>query len=216
MFMKILEGRPRDYDRLMIRLSRGRVGEVKESVAAEIPPGARVLEIGCGTGELAEMMIARGAAVDGFDASPDMVRAAEERINREGLSGRFTVREMGVSEMDSLGESAYDVVVSTLVLSELSDDERKYALRQSARILKPLGIMVIADEAAPRTPGRKLIHTLVRIPLLAATYLVSRASTRPLTDINGDLSESGFILEKEIRSHGDAFTLAVARKGAHK
>lgn len=213
-FMKILEGMPRSYDRLMNRVSRGRIREVKESVAAEVPPGSRILEIGCGTGELAALLIARGTVVDGFDSNPAMVRVAEERIDREELSGRFTVREMGVSEMDSLPESTYDVVVSTLVLSELSDDERRYALRQSNRVLEPQGTLVIADEVVPRTAGRKLVHILAWIPLLAVTYLVSRTYTRPLVDINGDLSASGFIPEKELRSHGDAFALVVARKGA--
>lgn len=215
-FMKILEGRPRSYDRLMNRLSRGRIREVKESVAAEVPPGSRVLEIGCGTGELAALLIARGMFVDGFDSNPDMVRVARERIDREGLSGRFAVREMDVSKIDSIPESTYDVVVSTLVLSELSDDERRYMLRQSNRVLKPGGALVIADEVMPRTFGRKLVHSLARIPLLAATYLVSGTATHPLADFFEELSRAGLAVEKEHRSHGDAFALVVARKTARK
>ena len=36
-FMKILEGRPRSYDRRMDKASRGRVGEIKASVVKEVP-----------------------------------------------------------------------------------------------------------------------------------------------------------------------------------
>ena len=57
-FMKILEGRPRSYDRRMDELSRGRVRAMKQAVAGEIPSGAHVLEVGCGTGELAALICA--------------------------------------------------------------------------------------------------------------------------------------------------------------
>ena len=83
-FMKILESRPRSYDRAMDKASRGRVKQMKEDVAAEVPNGSRVLEIGCGTGELAAMCIARGSTVEGFDASPAMVKVARQRIEEEG------------------------------------------------------------------------------------------------------------------------------------
>ncbi len=84
-FMKILEGRPRSYDRRMDKASRGHVRKVKEAMVAEVPGGARVLEIGCGTGELAAMLIARGATVTGFDVSPAMVEAARDRIETDDL-----------------------------------------------------------------------------------------------------------------------------------
>ena len=84
-FMKILEMSPRSYDRRIDKISRGRVRAAKEAVAALIPGGSRVLDIGCGTGELASMLVARGATVDGFDLSPSMVEAAKGRICRNCL-----------------------------------------------------------------------------------------------------------------------------------
>ena len=211
-FMKILEGRPRSYDRWMDRVSRGRVREIKEAVAAEIVAGDRVLEIGCGTGELSSMMIARGASVDGFDISPAMIEEAEERIRSKVLEGKLNLRQMGVDGMDGLPAGLYDAVVSTLVLSELSDDERRFALRQASRVLGPGGRLVIADEVVPRTPGRRILHALVRVPAAAAAYLVSRATTRPIPDLAGDLAEAGFAVDRETRSALDAFALVVGRK----
>jgi len=206
-FMKILEGRPRSYDRRMDKASRGRVRAIKEAVAAEVPQGARVLEIGCGTGELAAMMIGRGATVDGFDASPTMVEVAHERITAEGLEGNLTVRQMGVDGMDGLQASVYDAVVSTLVFSELNEDERRYALKHAVRVLKPGGLIVIADEVVPRKAARRILHSVVRAPMLAMTYLVSGTSTRPIPELSGELAKAGFQIDKEVRSHGDAFAL---------
>ncbi len=211
-FMKILEGRPRSYDRWMNRVSRGRVRAIKEAVAAEINPGDRILEIGCGTGELSSMMIARGAVVDGFDCSPAMLEVAEERIRSEGLGDRLSLLAMGVEGMDGLQAGLYDTVVSTLVLSELGDDERRFALRQAYRALRPGGRVVIADEVVPRTRGRQLLLALARVPLTLATYLVARAATRPIPDLAGDLAKAGITLDSERRSHADAFALVVGRK----
>lgn len=209
-FMKILEGRPRSYDRRMDKASRGRVREIKASVVKEVPQDAAVLEIGCGTGELAAMLIGHGAVVDAFDASPAMVECVRERIREEGLDERLTVQHMGVDGMDSLPSSHYDAVVSTLVFSELTADERGYTLKHAARVLKPGGHLVIADEVVPRKAAARILQWAVRAPMLAATYLVSRASTRPIADLAGEVAEAGFHIDKEVRSHGDAFSLVKA------
>lgn len=210
--MKILEKRPPSYDRRMDKTSRGKVKAIKLAVVAIVPPGSHALEIGCGTGELASMLVARGCTVEGFDLSPSMVDTACERINSEGLKERFTVRRMGVDSMDSLPDNGYDVVVSTLTFSELSDDERRFALANAYRVLLPDGIIVIADEVWPRSIVRRLLHATMRAPALVLTHLVSRVTTRPIGDIAGELKSAGFLIEKEERSHGGSFALVVALK----
>lgn len=52
---------------------------VWQFVAPLFPAGSRVLDIGCGTGDDALPLQARGVAVTGIDASPEMVRIARER-----------------------------------------------------------------------------------------------------------------------------------------
>jgi len=215
-FMKILEGRPRSYDRRMDELSRGRVRAMKQAVASEIPRGAHVLEVGCGTGELAGLICARGATVEAFDRSPSMLDVAAGRIEKEALDGRLTLREMGVEGMDGLEEQSYGAVVSTLVLSELTEDERRYALKHAFRVLKPGGLLAIADEVLPRSRAGRLLHAFSRVPMLAATYLVSGASTRPIPDLQGEVLDAGFTVEKEQRSQGDAFAVLVAQRPAQE
>jgi ubiquinone/menaquinone biosynthesis C-methylase UbiE len=211
-FMKILESRPPSYDRRMDAVSRGRVRAMKQAVAAEVAAGTRVLEIGCGTGELGTLLCARGARVEGFDRSPSMVATARERIEAEGLVGCLQCREMGVDGMDQLPDRAYGAVVSTLVFSELSDDERRFALKHAFRVLQYAGVLIIGDEVLPRSKGRRLAHAVARAPMLAATYLVAGSATRPIRDLRGEVAAAGFTLQKEERSHGDAFALVVARR----
>ena len=210
-FMKLLESRPRSYDRLMNKASRGRVLSAKRTVAAELIATDRVLDIGCGTGELAVMLATQGARVDGFDINPKMIKIARARILTENLESDLTVRHMGVDGMDGVATSIYDGVVSTLVFSELSDDERRFAYKHAVRVLKPNGLIVIADEVVPRKTINKLFHTIIRVPMLFATYLVSRTTTRPLSNLSEELAAAGFTIEKEIRSHGDSFAIVVGR-----
>ena len=211
-FMKILEMRPKSYDERMDRISKGHVRAIKEAVACEVPEGSHVMEIGCGTGELAALIIERDCTVEGFDLSFSMVRAAEKRIKTDNLSGKFSVRRIGVEAMDGFAGENFDSVVSTLVFSELNDDERLFALKHAARTLKPGGSIVIADEVVPQRAARRLIHTVTRLPLLALTYLVTGKSTHPIDDLAGEIGGAGFTVEKEVRSHGDSFAIVVGRK----
>ena len=210
--MKILEMRPGAYDQRMDKVSRGRVREVKEAVAEEVPVGSHVLEIGCGTGELASLIITRNCKVEGFDLNPAMVEACQNRINDENLTSKFSVSQMGVDGMDHLPAERFDAVVSTLVFSELSDDERRFALKHAVRILKPGGRLIIADEVIAMTGGRRLAQNLVRLPLTAVTFLVSSRVTRPIKDLTEEMKAEGLTILKEKRSHGDAFTIAAAVK----
>jgi demethylmenaquinone methyltransferase/2-methoxy-6-polyprenyl-1,4-benzoquinol methylase len=210
-FMKILENRPRSYDRRINKASRGHIMSIKKAVVAELVPADRILDIGCGTGELTAMLAVEGASVEGFDIDAKMVEVAQEKIREENLEKTVSIHRMGVEGMDGFPDSSYDAVVSTLVFSELSDAERHFTLKHSARILKPDGLILIADEVMPQLKLKKVLHAIMRLPMLAATYLVSRTTTRPIADLAGEISAAGFAIQKEIRSHGDSFALIVGR-----
>jgi cyclopropane fatty-acyl-phospholipid synthase-like methyltransferase len=212
-FMKILEARPPSYDQRINAATRGRVKAMKEAVVAAVPPGTNVLEVGCGTGELGAMLCGAGATVEAFDLSPSMVKEAERRIASAKLESQLSVREMGVDGMDGFESDHYGAVVSTLVLSELSDDERRFAIEHAYRVLKAGGVFVVADEVVPKRRGQRFMHGLARAPLAATTFLVSRTGTKPIGDLQGDVSAAGFEIIADETSEGGSFALVVARKG---
>ena len=76
--MRWLEGSPERYDAGMRLITIGQVARLHEAAAdaAVAKPGDRVLEIGCGTGSVTALLVARGARVTALDQSPDMIEQA--------------------------------------------------------------------------------------------------------------------------------------------
>src|SRR2546428_12457775 len=75
----------------------------------EIKPGARVLDVACGTGNSAIPAARAGASVTGLDLAPNLLAQARARAGREGLKIRFDEGDM---EDLPYGEAAFDLVLS--------------------------------------------------------------------------------------------------------
>jgi SAM-dependent methyltransferase len=74
-------------------------------IDARVPPGARLLDLGCGPGCDAERFAARGHHVAALDSSPMMVREARSRMRAAGLADRVDVQHLGIDELDRLAPS---------------------------------------------------------------------------------------------------------------
>jgi SAM-dependent methyltransferase len=93
-------------------------------------PGARILELGCGSGRDAVAMLARGFAVDATDGSPEMAREAGQRIGRPVRVMRF----------DALAAHAeYDAVWANAALLHVPRPALLDVLTRVHRALKPGG-----------------------------------------------------------------------------
>jgi ubiquinone/menaquinone biosynthesis C-methylase UbiE len=193
-FMKWLETSPKDYDRGIQILTLGRLRRLKQEVASRyIHPGDQVLEIGCGTGELTVLMAESGANVIGVDISPGMLSEAHKKIAAKALDEQVTLKLMDATMIAEAYEpGSFDLIVATLVFSELSPDEQRYALEACGKLLAPKGRLVIADEVIPRRPLARIPFYLVRWPLVFLTWLITRTSTAALRDFETLLSEAEF------------------------
>jgi SAM-dependent methyltransferase len=60
---------------------------------AQLQPGDRILELGCGDGTLSCFLAAQGFEVVGVDISPGMIEEAKSRASREGVDVHFEVAD---------------------------------------------------------------------------------------------------------------------------
>ena len=104
-FMKILESRPHRYDWGIDFLTKGQTGKIKEHIVTNfVRPSMAVLDVGCGTGDLAVRAARAGALVTGVDISEGMLAVAHKRLRENRLENRVVLHHAGVDEIDSLFE----------------------------------------------------------------------------------------------------------------
>jgi ubiquinone/menaquinone biosynthesis C-methylase UbiE len=192
-FMKWLEKSPEDYDRGIRLLTLGRISRVKaEIVRRYARPGMRVLEIGCGTGDLAVWIAREGADIVGIDSSPGMLSVARSRVESAGVSGRVTILQADATTIgDHFSPGSFDMIVSTLVFSEFTPAEQQFVLEACSPLLAPDGRIVIADEVIPSTTLSKLAYHIVRSPLVLLTWLLTRTTTSALQGFDARLGQAG-------------------------
>jgi len=214
-FMKVLESVPGRYDRIMRWLTRGNLVSAYDRLTGHIGPGQQVLDLGCGTGELALRAAKRGATVKGIDINPGMLEIARKRADEAGLSERTEWEEAGIVELEDYPES-YDAVTSGLCFSELSLPEQKLTAETAYRLLKPGGLFLLADEVSPTHYLKRVLNGLLRWPLKAITWLLVQSGTRPLKNPEQLLRECGFELESVRMNRMENFIELAARKPGKK
>ncbi len=212
-YMKILESRPERYDRGINWLSLGQSLVIKNKIVENhVKPGVNALEIGVGTGTLALLMAKKGAHVTGFDVSADMLKVARKKIETAEMEKNIDLVEMGVAGMDRFPTEYFDLVVSTLVFSELSRDEQVYALGHAFRLLKYNGHLIVADEVRPGNAIKRFIYNILRMPLLVITFAVTQTTTRAVEGLEENAFHAGFNIKTIELSMMDSFIYLAAKK----
>src|SRR5262245_5732516 len=112
---------------------------------AHLEPGESVLDIGCGTGSLAiaaKHRVGPAGTVWGIDASPEMIERARRKASKARVEVHFAD---AVVERMPFPDGQFDVVLSTMMLHHLPGPARRACLRETARVLKPGGRVLLVD-----------------------------------------------------------------------
>jgi ubiquinone/menaquinone biosynthesis C-methylase UbiE len=127
---------------------------------AGVEPGATVLEIGCGTGNVL-LLVARavpGATVIGLDPDPRALALARRKARRVGAGIRL---DRGYADQLPYPDGSVDRVLSSFMFHHLPPDEQQAALREAHRVLAPGGRLHLLDfDGGFPTPPRvvRLVH----------------------------------------------------------
>jgi ubiquinone/menaquinone biosynthesis C-methylase UbiE len=114
---------------------------------ADVRPGEKVLDVGCGTGAqtLPAAEVAGPGNVTGIDASPDMIDIALRKAGKRGLDIDFRVAPM---EELPFEDGRFDLVLSGFMMHHLPVEVMEAGFREVRRVLKPGGRFVAVDFSA--------------------------------------------------------------------
>jgi ubiquinone/menaquinone biosynthesis C-methylase UbiE len=130
------------YDLLTRVLGMGRFYD--ELVAqAELADGLRVLEIGCGTGNVTVRAKRAAPGTDMIGLDPDPLALSRAQRKARGLAGiRF---ERGYAQELPFADGEFDRALSSMMLHHLDEDVKAAALAEVHRVLRPGGRLHIVD-----------------------------------------------------------------------
>lgn len=199
-------------ERTFMTVRQERVLEFIDSLA--LPPGASVLDAGCGPGYLVEAFAVRGFRVFALDGAAGMLQAAEARVSAVSPIHAASFQQGDIEDLPYADES-FDLVCSTGVIDYLPEDSK--VLGEFRRVLRPGGHLVLPVTNAwspvnwlnPLTERLKKTQWL-RDPVNAFRARAGHPEIRPRhflvrlhspRALRASLSAAGFVLLDDIYFH---------------
>jgi len=133
---------------------------------ADLRPGHRVLDVGCGTGTLVTLIkrVNPDVSVVGLDPDPKALTRATRKAAQAGVSIQF---DQGFSDELPYAEASFDRVFSSFMFHHISADQREGTLHEVWRVLRPGSTLHLLDfdssEGHPQGVLARWLHARHRL-----------------------------------------------------
>ena len=185
------------YDAVAAAVSGGRWAEWGRAGLPDLR--GRVLELGCGTGNLQRsLQQSRSHWAAGFDASPQMLRIAQRKLTRAALPIHLA---RGIAQTLPFAPASFDSIVATFPTEYILDPA---TLAEIRRVLRPGGRLVVVPAASFGRSGayQRALGLLYRITLQRSPAAAPEPARRSI--LGQRLADLGFTLEERWAPSGDS------------
>jgi len=160
-------------------------------------PGERILDVGCGTGQLTAQIAAAGARVTGLDSSPEMIAAARRAYPE--------INFVTADAADFSFDDPFDAVFSNAALHWVERAEE--AVVCMSRALKPGGRLVVefggkGNVANITSALEQAVREVRRIEVKASNYFPSIGQYAPLLEKHGIEVASAALFDRPTKLEG--------------
>ena len=129
---------------------RNSLCKVSEALARNDVDSGKVLELGCGAGDLSLLLSEQGFHSFGIDISPTAIDWACEKAKMGGFEAEFRVGN--VLELPYQNEQ-FEVVIDALCWHCIIGEDRKVFLWEALRVLKPSGLFIVMTKCGDPPEG---------------------------------------------------------------
>jgi ubiquinone/menaquinone biosynthesis C-methylase UbiE len=176
------------YDRRWARYNAASLALLRPWIAGRAL--GRVLDVGCGTGNLLGLLAESGARVDayaGIDPAPPMLRIAREKLRASAVRGGVLA---ATAEALPFANGRFDTAISASTLHDWADP--RAGLAEVRRVLRPGGELLLLDWNRDPLPMR-LLNAWMRITRVAFGRMYARG------EMADALAAAGFRVTAEAR-----------------
>ncbi|MDY0189993.1 MAG: class I SAM-dependent methyltransferase [Desulfuromonas sp.] len=196
------------YDLVQPFVTLGQEARLNRWLAQQIdlPDNSQILDIGCGTGLLTVRIAEQHPQVNvvGIDASKPMIAVADKK--RASHNCHF---QQALGEDLPFPDAHFDLVTSALFFHHIDRELKQRTLQEIRRVLKPGGMLLIADMDRPYTAlGWAMSWT--------AWKLLRQPEIKENMDgvLRAEIDSSGFVGQRELGKFSGYIRVFSAQRGA--
>ena len=165
---------------------RAKIDRLLNNCLEKLPPGARVLDVGCGTGEYVRRATELGFLASGIEPAEAMRKVALEK------NPSSTILD-GIATALPFPDNTFDLVICIEVLRYLHREDNRQALREMHRVLAPGGRMF--SDLRQQVCARRVLPALSCAQAVAwrarATAALPHCEFTTPTQIDREVREAG-------------------------